>query len=177
MEKIRMWEVAPQDPESNCIRRALGLKKGTTALFRKGARQRKKAEELLCGGNHMQMLAQVIPSWGDVFGCLGSNPSARFDMDGVAMICDGLPRPVGTRIWWHPGGTTWGTKTSRRQSLFFSRNENTAFPRSVPLFCSVHMQTPKACFYRGRLGISDRKALPLKAQQSLNSELGYICVN
>lgn len=86
-----MWEVAPQDPESNCIRRELGLKKGTAALFGKGGCRRKKAEELLCRGNDIQMFVPIIPRWGDVFGGCGSNPSARCDIHGVAATYDRLP--------------------------------------------------------------------------------------
>lgn len=56
------------------------------------------------------MFVRVIPSQGDMFGCLGSNPSARFDIDGATVVYNGLPQPVGTRVRWHPGGMTRGTK-------------------------------------------------------------------
>jgi len=91
MEKIHVWEVAPQGPERNCIQRELGLKKGTTALFWKGACQRKKAEQLLRRGNDIQMFVHVIPRQGDVFGCLGSKPRARSDTPEVAVMYNGLP--------------------------------------------------------------------------------------
>lgn len=80
-----------------------------------------------------------------------------------------------THVWWHPGGITWGTKTSWRQLLFFGGMKTQHFLEESHF--SVHMQTPRACFCRRRLGMSGRKALPLKAQQSLNSELGYTSVN
>lgn len=49
----------------------------------------------MCRGNDIQMFVRVIPSQGDVFGCLGSNPSARFDIDGATVVYKGLPRNSG----------------------------------------------------------------------------------